>query len=313
MIVVAGESLVDLIAGEDGSLMPLPGGGPFNVARTLARLEVPVAFLGAVSTDSFGRVLRAALAEDGVDLRCVVDTDRPTTLAVAELDDEGIARYRFYAEGTAAPSLTPTACDAVLSAVDMKALHVGSLGLALEPLGSAVEQAVAHAASDVLVMVDPNWRPGAVADGAAWRARLERVLRRADVVKVSTEDLAHLAPGIEVARAARGLLAGRARCVLVTAGGGPVRVLTTEGEAVVEPEPADVVDTVGAGDAFCAGFLAWCTASQVSRAQLGAVEPMRDAAAFAALIAARTCERAGADPPRLDELEALAGRAAVGA
>jgi fructokinase len=306
MIVVAGESLVDLIAGEDGALMPLPGGGPYNVARALARLEIDVAFLGAVSTDRFGRMLRAGLAADGVDQRCVVSTDLPTTLAVAELDEAGVARYRFYTEGTAAPSLTPAAATAALEDVPLRALHVGSLGLALEPMALAVEDAVAAAGRDVLVMVDPNWRPGAAPDPAAWRERLERLLGRADVVKVSTEDLENLTPGVDVERAARGLLAGRARCVLVTDGGAAVRVLTPDDEALVVPDPVDVVDTVGAGDAFCAGFLAWCTAMGFGREELGTIVSVREAAQFGALVAGRTCERAGADPPRLAELEAAA-------
>lgn len=103
MIVVAGESLVDLIGGEHGTLRPLPGGGPFNVARGLARLGMDVAFLGAISDDAYGRTLREALRADGVDLRAVVPSALPTTLALAQLDADGAAGYRFYAEGTAAP------------------------------------------------------------------------------------------------------------------------------------------------------------------------------------------------------------------
>ena len=312
MIVVAGESLIDLIAGDDGTLRPLPGGGPFNVARGLARLGAAVAFLSAVSDDRFGRMLRERLHADGVDLRALVPSALPTTLALAELDAAGTAGYRFYAEGTAAPSLTPGRAAVALGGLDVRALHVGSLGLALDPLAGAVEEVVARVAADVLVMVDPNWRPGAVQDPRRWRARLERVLRRADVVKVSAEDLGHLAPDRSVERAAHALLSGRTRCVLVTDGAAAVHVLTREGTRSVRPPAVEVVDTVGAGDAFCAGFLASCNAGGVTQDQLGSLDVVARAAGFAATVAARTCERAGANPPRLEELNGV-GAAGVAA
>jgi fructokinase len=312
-ILVAGESLIDLVPSADRALTPLPGGGPFNVARGVARLGVPCAFLGALSSDRFGALLRAALRADGVRLDAVVDTDQPTSLAVAELDVAGSAHYRFYLEGTAAVALTASAALAALRSVEPRALHVGTLGLAAEPLADAVEQVVATVADDVIVMVDPNWRPGTLVDAAPWRSRLERVLARADIVKVSTEDLRHLAPDVPPHEAAQRLLAGRTRCVLVTDGEADALVLTAEGRALVSPPRVDVVDTVGAGDAFCAGVLTWCIANDATRESLGSLPAMTRAARFAALVAARTCERAGADPPRLEQLgEAVSSEVAYG-
>jgi fructokinase len=305
VIVVAGESLVDLMVQPGGELVPLPGGGPFNVARALARLDVPVAFLGAIAHDPFGAILRDALAGDGVDPRCFVDSDRPTMLAVAELDPYGAARYRFYAQGTAAASLTAEQARQAFAAVPApRALHVGSLGLALEPVGEATEALVAATPRETLVMVDPNWRPQAAEDAHGWRERLERVLGRADIVKLSTDDLEHLAPGIEPCKAARGLLAGGARCVLLTDSDRDIRAFTRKGELRVVPPAASVVDTVGAGDAFGAGFLAWWWTFRLTRADLVAGNELRAAVSFAAQVAARACERPGADPPTLHELEA---------
>jgi fructokinase len=96
---------MDVVAagGPEGALHPHPGGGPFNTARTLGRLECPAAYLGRLSTDGFGRRLRAVLEEDGVDLSCVIGTDDPTTLALAEIDAQGAASYAFYVGGTSAP------------------------------------------------------------------------------------------------------------------------------------------------------------------------------------------------------------------
>ena len=106
MIVVGGESLIDLIAYPGGRLTAIPGGGPFNTARTIGRLGGSAAYLGRLSTDRFGRDLLDRLILDGVDCRLVQSTDDPTTLAVAELDDAGAATYQFYVEGTSAPGLS---------------------------------------------------------------------------------------------------------------------------------------------------------------------------------------------------------------
>jgi len=114
MIVVAGESLIDLILGADGGVEAIPGGGPYNVARTLGRLGQAVAFLGRLSTDRFGSILRAGLALENVDLGLSPATDDPTLLAVVELDGGGAARYRFYVEGTAAPGLSAADLPAAL-------------------------------------------------------------------------------------------------------------------------------------------------------------------------------------------------------
>ncbi len=310
-MLVAGESLVDLVPAAGGMLVPLPGGGPCNVARGVARLGARCAFLSAISRDRLGGLLREQLAADGVDATCLVDSDLPTALALAELDGGGAAQYRFYVEGTAAAALSPAAALAAVAGLAPYALHVGTLGLALEPLGDAVEQVVAAMPDATIVTVDPNWRPGAFEDASRWRARLDRVLARADLVKASIEDLAHLAPGLSVQAAARALLRERTRCVLVTDGDGDVRVLTGEGEALVSPPRVEVLDTVGAGDAFCAGVLASCAAGEVPRDALGSLPAMTDAARFAALVAARACERPGADPPRRDELAGALGAGAA--
>src|SRR3712207_256934 len=111
-VVVTGEALIDLVLARDGSLAGHPGGGPYNVARTIGRLEQPVAYLGCVSTDGFGARLRRELEDDGVALGTVIGTDAPTTLALAQLDEAGVAQYRFYASGTSAPGLTLQAAAA---------------------------------------------------------------------------------------------------------------------------------------------------------------------------------------------------------
>jgi fructokinase len=302
-IVVAGEALVDVVAAADGSLVGHPGGGPFNVARTIGRLERPVEYLGRLSTDAFGARLRRQLADDGVGSEAIVDTDDPTTLALVELDASGSATYRFYAAGTSAPGLM---LDAALAGLPTRvdALYVGTLGLVFEPMATTLERLVERVDEGALVALDPNCRPAAIDDRAVYRGRLERVLRRTDVLKVSEDDLAWLEPGSSPAEAAASLLGGDDAVALVTLG--PEGALIVDAAGVigtVEAPRVDVVDTIGAGDAFIGAFLAHWHGRGLGRADLGMREQLATATRFACRVAAITCGRAGADPPRRAELE----------
>jgi fructokinase len=298
VIVVVGEALVDLAVHPDGTVGAHLGGGPFNTARTLGRLDVPVAFLGRLSTDAFGRRLRDALAADGVSLDGIALCDEPTTLALAELDQHGAATYRFYVEGTSVPGLTTAHALAVLP--PLEALHVGTLGLVLEPLADATTALVDRLAGDALVMVDPNVRPGVIGDEAAYRARLDRVLAQADVVKVSDDDLAWLAPGVAPEDAARRILDIGAGVVMVTLGArGALVVGAGFAEAVRGPD-VTVADTIGAGDAFAGGVLAWWHDN--GWPELTDAPSAVAATAFACRVAAATVARPGADPPRRADL-----------
>ena len=300
-IVVAGEALVDRIVAADGTVRSAVGGGPFNVARTIARLERPVAFLGCLSTDDAGRQLRASLLADGVDDRLIATTDLPTTIAVATIGSDGSAAYTFEVEGTAAPSLTTHDTARALTPEPI-AVHVGSLALAVEPAGHAISALIAELPPDVLVVFDPNCRPSAIADPEAYRKRLAAIRQRADVVKVSDDDLAFLAPDVDPDDAVDDLLATGARVVLRTRGGESVVVRTPDGERQVPVPRIAVVDTVGAGDAFGGAFLAaWTTAGR-TRDDLDDLAAVVDATYFAVEVAAITCGRRGADPPHLDEL-----------
>lgn len=302
MIVVAGEALVDLILHPDGRLTAIPGGGPFNSARTIGRLGVEVAFLGRLSTDRFGGIVSAALAGDGVDLRWAVMTEAPTTLAVAELDLAGAASYRFHLAETSAPGLTLEDTLAVLR-LEPSAVHVGTLGLVVEPMASALAAGVSRTDRSTLVMVDPNCRPRVIVDREAYLARLRGVLSRADVVKVSADDLTYLAPEASPIEAARSLLTDGAGVVLLTDGARAVTVLT-EGFAFELPVPKiDVVDTVGSGDAFGGAFLARWIERGLGRDDLTDAAALREAVTLAVKVASLTCGRSGADPPHRAEVD----------
>ena len=300
-IVVGGEALVDLVAGGGGELDAHLGGGPFNCARTLGRLEQPVAFLGRLSTDRFGARMRAQLEEDGVSLDAVVETEDPTTLALAEIDAQGAATYRFYVGGTSAPGLTEEDALRVLpERVEM--LHVGTLGLVFEPTAAALEAVVERVAGEALVMLDLNIRPPVLRDPEHYRARLQRLLPRTHIVKASDDDLAWLDPGRSELEAAQALLETGPAVVLLTRGGEGVTAVTADGETDVPALKVDVVDTIGAGDAFGGGFLAWWRRSGLGTEDLKRTDAVLDATRFACVVAGRTVERAGASPPRLAEI-----------
>jgi Sugar kinases, ribokinase family len=301
VIVVAGEALVDLIVGIDGRLEAVPGGGPFNVARTISRLNIPCRFLARISTDQFGRRLTSQLDADGVDLSLVVETDDPTTLAIAELDRHGGATYRFYVDGTSAAGLnTADLAPDLLSGVS--ALHVGTLGLVLEPSAATLTRVVEAAPSNVIVMTDPNCRPQVISNRQTYEDRLGRVLARTDIVKVSRDDLAYLAPGVPLETAASDLLRRGPCVVLLTDGPADVRIVTPGGTVSMPVAKTTVVDTVGAGDAFGGAFLAWLIGHGLGRAALDDTQILQDAATSAIVVARLTTSRRGANPPTSDEV-----------
>jgi fructokinase len=296
MIVVGGEALVDLVIDPDGSVTAKLGGGPFNAARAIGRLGSDVAFLGALSRDRFGTLLHGQLLRDDVDDSLVEFTELPTTLASAELDERGAATYHFYLSETAAPNLH------LLPLPDgVSILHVGTLGMVLEPMATTLEAIVASIGSGVLVLLDPNCRPGVTSDRVGYLARLDRMLRRADVVKVSTDDLDFIAPDDHSA-GVRMLLDGGAQVVLHTDGGRSVHVHWADDEVVVPVPAVEVVDTIGAGDAFGGAFAAWWDQAGLGRHELRDHEAVRAAVAAAVEVAAVSCTRVGAQPPRRAEL-----------
>ena len=296
MIVVGGEALVDLVIDPQGVVIAKLGGGPFNAARTIGRLGSEVAFLGALSRDRFGTLLHRQLLADDVDDSLVQFTELPSTLAAAELDDDGAATYHFYLAETAAPNLHQLPLPEGVAI-----LHVGTLGMILEPMATALEATVNSVGDDVLVLLDPNCRPRVTPDRNGFMGRLQRMVRRADVVKVSSDDLQFIA-GDDHAAGIRMIVDGGAHVVLHTDGGRAVHVHSAAGNFGVAVPKVEVADTIGAGDAFGGGFAAWWHQSGLGRGDLGDRDALRAAVEAAVEVAAVSCTRVGAMPPRRAEL-----------
>ncbi|ANT59979.1 carbohydrate kinase [Salipiger sp. CCB-MM3] len=300
MILCCGESLIDMLprtsTGGEPAFAPVAGGAVFNTAIALGRLGAPAGYFGGISTDLFGSILADALTASKVDHSACPRSDRPTTLAFVTLVD-GHARYAFYDENTAGRMLS----EADLPALDgdTEALFFGGISLVSEPCADTYA-ALCAKAGDRVVMLDPNIRPGFIKDEARYRARLAAMLARADIVKISDEDMAWLGTTPEA------LIEGGSTLVLETRGAEGVHAVSAQGSLEVPATRATVVDTVGAGDTFNAGLLAGLSRDGRLRRDVlrsTPLETLRPAVALGAQAAAVTVSRAGANPPWLSELE----------
>jgi len=303
VIVVCGEALIDMIQNGDGTQRATPGGGPFNTARALARLGVPTAFLGRLSDDQFGRELAELLVADGVSLALASVGPEKTTIALADVDSEGFAEYQFLVQGTSAPNLT---ADSLPDHLDpaVNAIHLGTLGLVLEPMSDTLIGLLDRERDGRLVMVDPNIRVGLVPD-AEYRERLGQVISCSSIVKASDSDLEWLYPDRPYQVAAKDLVGRGIALAVVTLGAQGAFAAHHDITVSVEAPRVDVVDTIGAGDAFGAALLAWLHDHQAIRPDVRLDRDELEAALrYACLAAAITCSRAGADPPWKRELDA---------
>jgi len=300
VIVVAGEALIDLVpqgTGALASLTPALGGGPFNTAVALGRLGSRTAFCSRISRDAFGQALLDRLRTTGVDVSAVQRGDEPTTLAVATVGADGSAAYTFYVEGTAdrlfrVPDALPPGTRAV---------SFGTCSLVLEPGATAYEQLMRQAsAQGVFTALDPNIRPGLIADPDAYRARFRGWLPSVSLVKLSAEDAEWLGGD------PREWLAAGPSAVVITRGGEGLTAYTRDGGVYAVPgERVTVVDTIGAGDTVNAALLhGLAVRDALSAEKLAALGETgwRELLGFAARAAAITCSRAGAEPPYAHEM-----------
>ena len=328
MLAVLGELVVDLLpvpsagAGPQGTApryVARPGGNALNVAVAAGRLETPVRLLARLGTGPLAANLRRHAELSGVDVGGFVEADEPVSLAVVGLGADGSPDYGFHVAGAADWQWRDEELERVLPEATAL-LHVGSISSWTAPGSEAIARLVERLAASgaALVSVDPNIRPP-LADGPAARligntgeavrARLDRLLAAADIVKVSSEDLAWLEPDAgdldEVA--ARWAARGPALVVL-TDGAAPLRVARPDRDLLRrEPPRVTVADTVGAGDSLAAGLFSGLLARGVT--SRGALADLSDDDLLslvddAALVAALNCTRVGADPPTRAELTA---------
>ena len=301
MIMCCGEALIDMLPRQlpDGSdvCLPVPGGAIFNTAVALGRLGEDTHFFAGLSTDMYGRQLSAHLKASQVKTNYCVRSPRPTTLAFVTLN-EANAEYTFYDENTAGRMLEIT--DLPDLPAQTQALHFGAISLVPEPCASSYEEFMRRHHRATVISFDPNIRPNFVRDETAYRNRLGRMIKFSDIIKISEEDLDWLEPDRDFVTVARDWLASGAKVVVLTMGANGVRALTHSLDLTVPADKVNVIDTVGAGDAFNAGFLAYLRRSgDLQKLQLESIDEnaLRSTLVFATKIAAYTVGQAGANPP----------------
>ncbi|MDZ7674130.1 MAG: carbohydrate kinase [Acidimicrobiales bacterium] len=307
-VVCLGEALIDLIAADASGRQwrAMPGGAPYNAAIAAGRLGAPTSFLGVLSEDHFGRMLRSHLQSSHVDGGHCRTTAEPTTLALVAPGDDGA--FTFHVAGTT--TMSQVANDLHLPP-DLGVLHVsGSVALVLEPVASRLEGLLAAAQHRALIQIDANPRPMLIGRDRYLR-RFGHWLGIADIVKLSVDDVAWMSPGSDPVASARLWVAPDVDdahapgVVILTRGAEGASIIRPDGVIEVEAPDVDVVDTVGAGDTFAGATLAALAAHEVnSRAALDRLDLRwwNTAASYAAKAASIACTRAGADPPRRNDL-----------
>lgn len=313
MISVGGENLIDLVSGDAAATglpqyVANPGGSPFNVAMAAGRQGQDVAYLTPVSEDALGILLAETLVQSRV--RLVAErVPNPTSLAVVSITD-GIPSYAFHRNGTAERQVSIDRLQRDMPDTT-RIFHVGSLALVGGDDADIWEEFFADCQQrGLMTSLDPNVRPGLISDRESYVARIRRMMRHADIFKLSDEDLMWLYPDRTLAVA---LADCRADCdaalFILTLGGDGARAFLGGIEIQADAPAVDkLVDTVGAGDTFMASTLSWVVENDLaSRAALAAIDEtaLRAVIRRAGEAAAINCGRSGCNPPWRDELTSL--------
>ncbi len=311
MYLVCGEALFDFFSEEDASgrastvnYKAIAGGSPFNVAVGLRRLGINAGLFGGLSTDFLGRRLLQVLRDEGVSEQFLVEFAAPTTLSMVAVGADGSPQYNFRGEGCADRLLEVAHLPAL--GEDIRGLHVGSFSLVVQPIGDTLLQLVRRESGKRLISLDPNVRLNPQPDIQQWRDRVAELVKHADLIKVSDEDLHLLYPDQSPESVLQGWLQHRCQLVFLTRGGDGASVFSRQHGTWSAPAVTiAMADTVGAGDTFQAALIAWLTEQQLdsvqglqqlTRAQIDSM------LGFAVRAAALTCTKTGPDLPYRDQL-----------
>ncbi|HEY9263772.1 MAG TPA: carbohydrate kinase [Mycobacterium sp.] len=306
---VIGEALIDMVERAGTARTEHVGGSPLNVAVGLARLGREVDFLTHIASDTRGRRIGAYVKDSGAQLVPGSQNAARTPTALASVDSAGSATYTFDIQWqlTGTPEVRPPVV-----------VHTGSIATVLEPGCLAVAALVDTYHVSATLTFDPNVRPALITDADTARARIGGLLERADVVKASDEDLRWIDPTRTPEQIAAGWLAMGPSIVVVTLGDAGAFAMCAAGTVLVPAFDVDVVDTVGAGDAFMTGLIDALWSLDLlgadRRSQLAAIDThtLTTAVRAAALMAALTVARAGADLPDRVERDAAAASGILG-
>jgi fructokinase len=303
---VIGESLIDIVERDEQVTAEHVGGSPLNVAVGLGRLGRGVDFLTRIGDDPYGVRIAEYAKTAGVQLVSGSATAARTPTARVRIGDDGSADYVFDLDWqlSGAPPVAPPLL-----------VHTGSIAAVQEPGCLAVAALIDTYRVSATVSFDPNMRPALIADPDLARQRIAHLVERSDIVKASEEDLRWIDPERPPERTARTWLGLGPSIVAVTMGDGGAMAVCEAGEARVAARPVQVVDTVGAGDAFMAGLIDALWAMDLLGADLRGelrrirLDTLTDALGKASMAAALTVARAGADLPDRTAVDAAASQA----
>ena len=313
MILVIGEALIDLIGRGGGTYEAVVGGANANVALALAVRGEKQAFLGRISNDGFGQLIRNHLSSHGVNLDLAISAKEQTSLAVATIDKEGIASYSFYLNGTADWGWKPAELPSVGAIRDLgaKAIQFGCLGMAIEPGRSVILDWLKQVSAANLQTLshDLNIRP---AIGFRREAELKRVLEIntvSNIIKASDADIMWLYDADESSVEDVYKTWSLGKLLVVTRGAEGVSIFRDAQRLDIPGFEAKLADTVGAGDTFMAHFLgelysldALGDNPQQRLATMDAKQLM-SAARYANAASSIVCERVGCNPPTKQEVQ----------
>lgn len=276
------------------------GGGPANTAKALARLGRSVEFIGGISSDHYGDQIAQEMRSAKVGLTLSHFSKDPTAIAQVTLDEEGIASYLFTIDKTATFDFTADWLPNP-SRSKIEALHIGSLATIVEPGSLALFEWAMRVAEFAPVVFDPNVRTAYLADRPRYLASVEKWISISTFVKASDDDLAWLYPDQESVDVAKNWIHTGVEVVVITRGAKGLMAVTANEVIEVSSVLVDVVDTVGAGDTVGAVIVDAIVEHGILNLR---GELLRKALNCAALAAAITCSRAGAEPPTKSEIQA---------
>ncbi len=311
MFISCGDILVDLFNQATDStgkvaLQGHVGGSPFNVAVGLSRLGNEAGFLCKNSTDFIGQQISAYIRDNDIRPDWVLPSELNSTLAMIKTNPDGSANYAFYTDNTA--DLSMTVDDLPESFPDsLDLLHFASYSTAVGDTSKALQALAKREAGKRIISYDPNLRPTVEPDVDIWRETFTVFSSAADFVKASDEDIETLlGKGTSLESFAADTIAGGATVVVVTEGSQGATIYSADGRQYrSRPLKIKVADTVGAGDTFQAASLHWLKANGCMQAgKLDVADAdLQQGVDFAAVAAAITCSRHGADLPRLADVE----------
>ncbi|MEY4452463.1 MAG: hypothetical protein RIT51_141 [Actinomycetota bacterium] len=310
MILVIGEALIDLIENryQPGAFTAIVGGANLNVATALAKRETPHTFYARMSFDRFGQIIREKLTSNNVNFKDSIITNDNSTLAIVSLNEAGVPNYSFYVNGTAdwgwQPEDLPT--QEQLNKDQINCIQFGCLTMAMEP-GNLVIENWAKQLTQITISHDINIRSALGFDPEKERERVERTNKFSHIIKASDEDIQWLYQNQRDVDEVAQEWAKDQKIVLITRGADGVSIFRNEERMDVPSRKINVVDTVGAGDTFCANLLGQLHDNNYLGKDLNQIpsEDLKNYVYIAGIAASITCERAGCEPPTQEDLKAV--------